>query len=306
MSLQFLFGCPNSFSINGKAGESFGVGSDIMTKDDLDILKNTALQVRRLVLDAIGHAGRGHLGGALSIVDALTVLYFRHMRVNPSRPRDPDRDFFICSKGHAGPALYAALALRGFFSKELLCTLNQGGTKLPSHCDMNKTPGVDMTAGALGHGLSIAVGVVLGNRLSGIDRNIYVMLGDGECQEGQVWEAAMSAGHFHLRELIGFIDNNGMQIDGYTRDIMNVEPFAEKWSAFGWRVDRVNGHDLEAIDEAITRAKGDEEKPSMIILDTVKGKGCSFAEGRVASHHMEVDCELVRNELEKMANHECT
>lgn len=277
-----------------------------MTNDELHALKGTALEARRLVIDAIGQAGRGHLGGALSIVDALAVLYFRHLRVNPERPRDPDRDFFICSKGHAGPALYAVLALRGFFPRELLCTLNQGGTKLPSHCDMNKTPGVDMTAGALGHGLSVAVGIALGNRLSRINRNIYVMLGDGECQEGQIWEAAMSAGHFHLRELIGFLDNNGMQIDGYTRDIMNVEPFPEKWSAFGWRVDRVSGHDLEAIDDAITRAKRNAEKPSMIILDTVKGMGCSFAEGRVASHHMEVDREMARNELEKMVDHECS
>lgn len=257
-----------------------------MTNEELNLLREKANDIRILTIDAIGHLGVGHIGGALSIVEVLTILYYRHMQIDPSNPQRRDRDRLVLSKGHAGPALYSALASKGYFPLEWLHTLNQGGTNLPSHCDMNLTPGIDMTTGSLGQGISAAIGICLGNRLDGIDSKVYAIIGDGETNEGQVWEGAMAASQFKLNNLIAFTDYNKMQIDGYLHEIMNIEDLNAKWVAFGWFVQRVNGHDLEEMDMAITRAKAETTRPSMIILDTKKGKGAFFAEGKVESHNM--------------------
>jgi len=210
------------------------------------------------------------------------------MNIDPQNPRMRERDRLVLSKGHAGPALYAVLAMRGYFPYEQLKTLNGPGTNLPSHCDMNRTIGVDMTAGSLGQGISAAVGMALAGRLDKLDYNVYFVVGDGESQEGEVWEAAMYGGSQRLSNLIGFVDNNGMQIDGKTADVNTVEPLADKWAAFNWEVFEADGHDVSAIYEAILKAQRVQDKPSMIILKTVKGRGVPFAEGLVASHSMAV------------------
>ena len=235
-------------------------------------------QIRRMTLECIGSIGSGHIGGSMSIVELLRVLYFDKMNVDPKNPKMEGRDRLIVSKGHAGPAVYATLALKGFFPKEWLYTLNRFGTNLPSHCDMNKTPGVDMTAGSLGQGFSCAVGVAIGSKLKKDGATIYAIVGDGESQEGQIWEAAMLGAQKKLDNLIAFTDKNNMQLDGYTDDINSLGDLKAKWRAFGWYTQEIDGHDCEAISAAIDRAKAKKGKPSMIILDTIKGKGVSFAE----------------------------
>ncbi len=236
-------------------------------------------EIRRNTLRCLHSQGSGHVGGSLSIADLLAVLYSKHMHVDPNDPRAEDRDKLVLSKGHAGPALYATLALKGFFPMEWLDTLNRLGTRLPSHVNINLTPGVDMTAGSLGQGLSCACGLALANRAKGSDRYVYVITGEGELQEGQNWEGAMFASAKHLDHLIVFVDSNKMQIDGLTKDVMDVEDLVAKFSAFGFETQRVNGHDHKALDEAIVRAKQSREhKPHCIVMDTVKGKGVSFYE----------------------------
>ena len=257
-----------------------------MTKEELVRLEDRAMEIRALTIDAIGHLGVGHIGGAMSVADILALLYFKRMDVDPTDPRRKDRDQFVLSKGHAGPALYSTLAIKGYFPREWLHTLNVGGTSLPSHCDRNKTPGIDMTTGSLGQGISAACGIALGNRLGGINSRIFCVLGDGECDEGQVWEAAMFAAHYRLDRLTAFLDRNGMQIDGRTDEIMGLGSLAAKWEAFGWFTQEVDGHDMEAMDGAIDRAEEERGRPSMIILDTIKGKGFSLGEGKVESHNM--------------------
>lgn len=256
-----------------------------MDTHDLDKL---SLQVRIHVVKAIGDLGIGHIGGSMSIVEVLTALYFELMDVDPQNPLKNDRDRLVLSKGHAGPSLYAVLAMKGFFPLDWLATLNRGGTKLPSHCDRNLTPGIDMSTGSLGQGFSAAIGLALGSRMNSYNNWVYAIIGDGESQEGQVWEGAMAAAHYHLDRLIAFTDYNKMNIDGYTRDIMNLDDLGAKWSAFNWHVQRVDGHSAGNIIEAVGRAKQERGRPSMIILDTIKGKGCSFAEGKFASHNMPV------------------
>ena len=221
----------------------------------------------------------------MSIIEALVVVYYNHMRVDPGNPKMEGRDRFVLSKGHAGPALYAVLADRGFFPVEWLDTLNQPGTSLPSHADMNRTPGVDMTTGSLGQGFSCAVGMALGSLLRKDGADIYAVIGDGESDEGMIWEAAMYAGHKKLSNLIAFTDYNKMQIDGMTEEINSLEPLADKWKAFNWNVSRVDGHDVAAIDTAIHQAKTRRERPSMIILDTLKGRGVSFLEASWRDNH---------------------
>ncbi len=208
------------------------------------------------------------------------------MLIDPDNPEMADRDKLVLSKGHAGPALYSTLTLKGYFPEKWLHTLNKGGTRLPSHCDMNKTPGIDMTTGSLGQGLSSAIGLALANRLDNIDRNIFTIIGDGESQEGQNWEAAMTACKFKLNNVIAFTDYNKMQIDGYTKDVMPIDDLEVKWSSFGWNTNRINGHDFEALDTVIDEARLSKDKPTMIIMDTIKGKGCSFAEGQLTNHNM--------------------
>ena len=257
-------------------------------------------------MDAIGRVGVGHVGGSLSVVEALVVLYYRHMRIDPRNPRMEGRDRFVLSKGHAGPALYSVLACKGYFDKSLLETLNQLDTRLPSHCDMNLTPGVDMTAGSLGQGISCAVGIALGARIKKDAARIYCVIGDGESQEGQVWEAAMYAAHMKLDNLIAFTDYNGQQLDAPIDEINSLEPLVDKWRAFGWNViDVPDGHDVEAIDAAIVRTQSCQGKPSMIILHTVKGQGVSFAVAAGATpttsnHNMPVSPEQWRQALEEL------
>ena len=255
-------------------------------------LENVARNIRANIVECIASLGVGHIGGCLSIADVLAVLYGKHMRYNPKNPKAEGRDRLVCSKGHAGPAIYSALAEFGFFPKEELYTLNRGGTKLPSHCDMNKTPGVDMTAGSLGQGLSCALGAAIGSKLKGDGATIYAIIGDGESQEGQIWEAAMYAGSHKLDNLIVFTDYNKMQLDGTTADICDLNPLADKWRAFNFAVWDIPGNDVAEIDKAITEAKAVYGKPKMIILNTVKGKGVSFVEeAKVGSHSMNISAE---------------
>lgn len=269
-------------------------------------LKNICREVRYLTMAAIGRVGVGHIGGSLSVVEALVVLYYRHMRIDPRNPRMEGRDRFVLSKGHAGPALYSVLACKGYFDKSLLATLNAPETLLPSHCDMIRTPGVDMTAGSLGQGISCAVGIAIGARLKKDGARIYSVIGDGESQEGQVWEAAMYAAQMKLDNLIAFTDYNKQQLDGAIDDVNSLEPLLDKWAAFGWNVlDVVDGHDVEEIDDAIVQAKTCQGKPSMIILNTVKGKGVSFvvaagATPKTSNHNMPLSPEQLRQALEEL------
>ncbi len=268
-----------------------------MNQEKKQDLQEKAREVRIETLKSIGHLGVGHVGGAMSIVEVLTYLYYAEMNVNPQEPRMNDRDRLVLSKGHAGPALYSILAMKGFFPKEWLLTLNQGGTNLPSHCDRNRTPGIDMTTGSLGQGLSAAVGIALATRLNKTDNRVFAIIGDGESQEGQNWEAAMSAAQFKLGRLIAFTDYNKMQIDGMTEDIMDLAALENKWESFGWHAQRIDGHDFEALAEAVKRAKEETDRPSMIVLDTIKGKGCSFAENKLGSHNMPVSADDLKEAL---------
>jgi len=259
-------------------------------------LKKFAIKIRMEAMKAIGHLGVGHVGGTLSVADVLAVLYGEVMKIDPKNPRWRERDWLVMSKGHAGPALYAALALKGFFPMENLLTLNRPGTTLPSHCDRNKTPGVDMTTGSLGQGASTAAGVALGNRMSKIDSYTYLILGDGECDEGQVWEMALFAAHRKLSNLIAFVDYNKQQLDGYTKDICELGDLGKKFEEFGWFTQSIDGHDVVAIYEAISKAKAQKEKPSMIILNTIKGKGVKAYEGSLKNHN----CNVSKEELESI------
>ncbi len=268
-----------------------------MTQEKEWELVEKAREVRINTLKCIGKLGVGHVGGAMSVVDVLTYLYYHEMDVNPEDPAYPDRDRLVLSKGHAGPALYSILAMKGFFPMEWLDTLNVGGTNLPSHCDRNRTPGIDMTTGSLGQGLSAAVGIALACRLDKRSSRVFAIIGDGESQEGQIWEAAMTAAMYRVSNLICFTDFNKMQIDGMTAEIMNIEQLEEKWSSFGWYTQRINGHDFSAIGGAVAAAGEIKDKPSMIILDTVKGKGCTFAEGKVGSHNMPVTPQQLQEAL---------
>lgn len=236
-------------------------------------------------MDEIGTLGVGHAGGCMSMVEALVVLYYKQMNVDSTNPKMKGRDRFVLSKGHAGPALYAALADKGYFPLEMLKTLNQPGTKLPSHADMIRTPGVDMTAGSLGQGLSCAAGIATGAKLAKDGAYVYAIVGDGESAEGQIWEAALYAANRKLDNLICFTDYNKMQIDGPVNEITGLDPLTDKWKAFGWNVYDVDGHDVEAIDAAITDAKSKTGKPTMIVLNTLKGKGVSFLEETWMNNH---------------------
>jgi transketolase len=239
-------------------------------------LKKISLDIRCDVLKSIGHLGVGHIGGCLSVVELLSVLYFEAMNIDPSDPKKPGRDRFICSKGHAGPAVYAALANRGYFDRKELLTLNEGGTNLPSHCDMNRTVGIDMTTGSLGQGFSCAVGAALGSKLEEDGALIYTLIGDGESQEGQIWEAAMFAAAKNLDNLIAFTDYNKLQIDDLVAKVNDVAPLVEKWAAFGWNeIEVEDGNDVDQVSEAVRHAKlgVGSGKPTMVILNTLKGCG---------------------------------
>ncbi len=245
-----------------------------------------AAEIRTLTLRGLGKLGFGHVGGAFSIVDLLSVLYGKRMRVRPGDPGWSERDWLVCSKGHAGPSIYATLALKGYFPMEWMMTINQPGTHLPSHCDRLLTPGIDMTTGSLGQGASSAVGIAYGNRLSGKDSFTYLILGDGEIQEGQVWEAMSFIAQHKLNHLITFVDYNKKQLDDYVSVINNFSNIDERMRSFGLNSWMINGHDVEAIDNAIEQAMK-SETPCCIVLDTVKGKGC-FAEDIFANHHIPI------------------
>lgn len=243
-----------------------------------------ALQMRREIIKMLATSGSGHPGGSLSAADILAVLFRDEMKIDPADPQKADRDRFVLCKGHAAPALYAALALRGFFPVEELSGLRKLGSMLQGHPDMHKTPGVDMSTGSLGQGLSAACGMVLAARLDGLDNYTYALLGDGETEEGQVWEAAMLAAHYKLDHLIAFLDHNHLQIDGCIENVLSPEPLDQKWRAFGWRVIAADGHDTESIKQALREAKAGSGQPVMIIAETVKGKGVCFMENQACWH----------------------
>jgi len=263
-------------------------------KDTRD-LRVVAEGIRLVTLQTLSYIGFGHVGGAMSIIETLAALYGGELKCDPKNPKWEGRDRLVMSKGHAGPALYATLCLRGFFPKEKLFELNQGGGSLPSHCDMHKTPGIDMTTGSLGQGMSTAIGIALGLRLNKSESNTYLILGDGECNEGQVWEGAMFAAHNKLWNLIAFVDWNKQQLDGFTKDVLDIGDIGGKFKTFGWHTQTVDGHDPGRIKTAIKEAKGVANAPSAIILDTVKGYGCNFAEGVANNHHMN----FTRDQMEK-------
>jgi transketolase len=261
-----------------------------MTQEQVKKLQEFALEIRIGTVECIKSRGFGHIGGSLSVADLLAVLYGSVMNVDPADPKKADRDKLVCSKGHAGPAVYSTLALKGYFPYEKLYTLNQPGTDLPSHCDRKKTPGVDMTTGSLGQGTSTAVGLALGDRLQGRDCRTFLIVGDGEAEEGQVWEAAMFTAAKKLTNLVWIIDWNKKQLDGYVKDINDPGDFQAKFEAFGFDAVTVDGHDVEKLYEALTKKA--EEKPIAIILDSVKGKGVTAVEETMANHSMKVGPEV--------------
>ena len=248
---------------------------------ELEVL---AARARLLAVDMVHTANSGHIGGSLSAMDLLTVLYFHTMRVDPAHPHDPDRDRFVLSKGHCTPALYPILSLRGFVPQEELKLFRSIEGHLSGHAEMRHVKGVDMSTGSLGQGLSAAVGMALAGKLDGKDYRVYTMLGDGEIEEGQVWEAAMSAAKFKLDNLCAIVDVNGLQIDGRTADVMPSEPLDQKWAAFGWHVIPCDGHDDQDIEEAFAEAKTIQGQPTVLLAHTVKGKGVSFMEDNAGWH----------------------
>lgn len=277
---------------------TIGLTNFYFTEKDVERLEEQAVQLRRDIVEMIHAAKAGHPGGSLSAVDMITALYFHVMRIDPQNPRWEDRDRFVLSKGHACPALYAALARRGFFDPKHLTTLRQYHSILQGHPDMNKTPGIDISSGSLGNGLAIGVGMAMSGRLHHQDYMTYVMLGDGEVQEGMVWEAAMAAHHHDLGNLVAIVDCNGVQINGWVNEIMTVEPLADKWRAFGWNVVEVNGHNMKNLLTVLHTAKT-MRHPTVILMRTVKGRGVSFMEDDCKWHgNSPSDEELVQAILE--------
>lgn len=255
-----------------------------MTTSEKKQLMAAACKVRMGAIKGVHAAKAGHPGGSLSAADLFTYLYFKELRIDPKNPKWEDRDRFVLSKGHTAPGLYAALALRGYFPEEDLLTLRQIGSHLQGHPNMNLTPGVDMSTGSLGQGISVAVGMALAGKQSKKDFRVYSILGDGEIAEGQVWEAAMAANKFHLDNLCAVIDLNGLQIDGTTEEVMPTEPVDKKFESFGWHVIKIDGHDFEQIDQAFEEAKATKGQPTVILAKTVKGKGVSFMENQAGWH----------------------
>ena len=255
-----------------------------MTSQERNQLAITACKVRMGIIESTHAAKCGHPGGSLSAADLFTYLYFKEMNVDPANPKWEDRDRFVLSKGHTAPGLYAALALRGFFPVEDLLTLRKVGSYLQGHPNMNTVPGVDMSTGSLGQGISTACGMALAAKVQGKTNRVYTLLGDGEIQEGQVWEACMFASHYKLDNLCVIIDNNGLQIDGNVADVMSPYPIVDKLEAFGFHTQAIDGHDFEAIEAALETAKTVKGRPCAIVMKTVKGKGVSFMENLASWH----------------------
>ncbi|MBQ7363483.1 MAG: transketolase [Clostridia bacterium] len=274
-----------------------------MEQSRLQELKRLANNVRLGIIEGVYNAASGHPGGSLSIADVITYLYFEEMNVDPANPAMPSRDRFVLSKGHTAPALYSVLAERGYFPKEELKTLRKTTSRLQGHPDMKGTPGVDMTTGSLGLGISAACGMALSAKVYGDDYRVYAILGDGESEEGQVWEAAMFAAHYKLDNLVAYLDWNGLQIDGAITEVMNPTPYREKFEAFGWNVISVDAHNFEEIENAYRAAKTVKGKPTVIIGRSVKGKGVSYMENKCEWHGQAPKEDLYRvavEELEKI------
>lgn len=255
-----------------------------MNNQELLELKKIACQVRLWTIEGVFNAKSGHPGGSLSAADLFTYLYFKEMNVDPHSPKDPNRDRFVLSKGHCCPGLYAALALKGFFPTDEIKSLRHIGAMLQGHPDMKHTPGVDMSSGSLGQGISAACGMAKAGKLDNASYRVYAMLGDGECEEGQVWEACMFAAHHKLDNLCVIVDFNGLQIDGNVNDVAGLEPLDKKFEGFGFEVIKINGNDFEEIEAALNKAKTIKGKPTVIIASTVKGKGVSYMENQVGWH----------------------
>jgi Transketolase, N-terminal subunit len=258
---------------------------DVQLKKDL---QKFAAQIRIGTVESIKSRGFGHIGGALSICDALAVLYGSQMKFDPKNPKMPERDKLVCSKGHAGPAVYATLGLKGFFPYEDIKTLNQPGTKFPSHCDKKLTPGIDMTTGSLGQGTSTAAGMALGDKLKGHNNRVFLFVGDGEINEGQCWEAFMFAAAKKLSNFVVFVDHNGKQLDGYTKDILDSGDLGAKMAAFGFETVSIDGNDIEALYTALENTKKGGDKPFAIVMNSIKGKGVTEVEETMANHSMAV------------------
>ncbi len=268
---------------------------------DYSKLKARANWIRKEILKMINTAGSGHPGGSLSAADLVTYLYFHQLRLDPQRPQWEDRDRFVLSKGHAAPVLYAALAGRGFFPPSDLATLRQRDSHLQGHPDMKGTPGVDISTGSLGQGISAALGMALAGRLDDKDYRVYFMIGDGEANEGQVWEAAMAAAHHQLENLVGIMDYNRLQLLAPLSEVMDISPVAEKWKAFGWHVIEIDGHDFSEIDEAFQHAIKVKGRPVMIVAHTVKGKGVSYMEDNPSWHGKAPEDEELEQALQELS-----
>ena len=263
-----------------------------LSMEEKQRLQDLARELRLTVIDVMAWSGGAHVGGSLSIIDILTILYFKYLNVDPANPKWENRDRFILSKGHAAAGYIPVLAKKGYFPEETLKTFNHFGSPFAMHPDCNKVIGCDASAGSLGHGLSMAVGLGLGARYLKKEWKTVCLMGDGECGEGSIWEAAMSASHFKLGNVIGIVDRNRLMIDGKTEDVMALEPFADKWRAFGWDVVEIDGHDFDQLDEALTRAWAATEQPVLILANTIKGKGVDFMENNVVYHYASADSEL--------------
>jgi transketolase len=255
-----------------------------MKEHTIEDLQRLSSEAREAIVNALVCAGCGHPGGAFSCVDVLIALFFNVLKIDPSNPKWDERDRFILSKGHSSVALYSVMHLRGFFGREVLLTFRQDESSLGGHPDMHKVPGIEMSTGSLGHGLSVGIGLALAARIDKKKYRTFVLLGDGETQEGSVWEAAMSASHYELDNLIAIVDRNMLQIDGSTEDVMSLEPYKKKWEAFGWKVKEIDGHDMAEILNTLEKVPFKKNKPSLIIANTVKGKGISFMENNPEWH----------------------
>jgi transketolase len=287
-------GGPKSTSATSAEAEVFSLSASVAEMEAM------AKKLRRHIVTMVGKAGSGHVGGSLSAVEIVTALYFKLMRHKPLDPQWPGRDRFVLSKGHAAPLLYAVLAECGYFPVEELLTLRQMDSRLQGHPDRTITPGVEISSGSLGQGLSFGLGMALAGRLDEQDYHVYVLLGDGECNEGQVWEAAMATPHYNIDNLTAVVDNNGQQIDGWNCDVMSLDPFVDKWRAFGWNVIEADGHSISKLIEAFKAAQKVKGQPTVIIAHTIKGKGVSFMENNPDFHGTApntIEVELALKEL---------
>jgi len=278
-----------------------------ITEQEIRFLEEKAKKIRKDIIDITGWSGGAHIGGAMSMVEMLTLLYFKVARLDPSQPEAPDRDRIVVSKGHGGVGYAAMLADKGYFEFDLLKDFNKFKSPFGMHLDSAKVRGVDVSTGSLGHGLPMSVGLALGARVQRQDWKTYCILGDGECNEGSVWEAAMAAGHFKTTNLITFVDRNRLMIDGRTEEVMSLEPFADKWRAFGFDVREVDGHSFGQLTEAIDAALAATEKPVLIIANTIKGKGVDFMENDVRWHYGGLDTDLIalaKDSVDRMAGHD--